>query len=548
MNQLKPQPPFVWPEPRVLEGISDYEHQPPFDDLVQKSHFLFGIVSALTVQGIDVLKTWMEDNTDLKVSFIVMVYPACATKKTDLLQLLELVEHTLPRLSVHVWPMKLVTDRATNTLCCLGPDADAVHIFTGSSEDFGLALTNDGQINFVFRADPVLVEGFKRYFDLMWANSPEITAKRVVSIPYLILPEGTEEAARLWQDYMDDCVNPGESADTHAVVNPDTGDVEIKNKDGNEVTPPTEDGGLKKLDQLAEFVARLYKKGSLVSVDKLSRIPPLDAPVDPNIFGDIPDLQKGNVSRKVSMRVSIIDEKTLKEIDKRRQGLRALLAKFTFGIADNMRWMPDTARGLFESELKRVNNEGQTLISVLLEGGIDKFIEAKRPALVKDINAMYTELGRNGHVTEDVIIRVVENLKERLVKAQSANFMPKLTYSVIEFTSTDNPTASPWGQAYSLLADVIIFPRKAMTDNFFLRGIKVPEEDLIEAMNVADDILLQGNEGRGIKDRCRTELDLLSRVELASLESRERCELVYRILSGDKIEDIDKELKGKESK
>ena len=178
-----------------------------------------------------------------------------------------------------------------------------------------------------------------------------------------------------------------------AHVDPVTGDIKVHSEDGREVTPPTEELGLAKLDQLAEQMARLYDKGALVSIDKLSRIPPLDAPLNPSLFGDTSELHKGNVTRKVIMRVSIIDEKTLKEIDKRRQGLRTLLTKFTFGLADNIRWMPITARKLFESEVNRVNEEGQKLILDLLSGDVDAFIDAKRAALVADINGMYAELG-----------------------------------------------------------------------------------------------------------------------------------------------------------
>ena len=546
---LKPEAPFIWPDPRVLMKMCDYEHYPPFSALALKSNYLFGIVTALTTQGIDILKAWMEGNANLKVDLIVMVYPACATKQADLYRLLELVEYNTPRLSVHVSPLEKVTDRATNTLCCLPPDTDVVYILTGAGEDFGFAPVNDGHINFAFQGDPILVEGFRRHFDLLWAHTCKITDKGVALIPDLVLPEGTKEAAEQWRRYIDDCINQDEKEEeTHAEVNPVTGDVVIVDDEGNEVPPPTADGGLKKLDQLAEFVARLYEKGSLVSVDKLSKIPPLDAPLDPNIFGDVSELQRGNVKRKVSMRVSIIDEQTLREIDKRRQGLRALLAKFTFGLADNMRWMPHAARGLFELELKRINDEGQKLISVLLEGGIDKFIDAKRSALLKDINAMYAELGRTGQVTEDVMIQVIENLKERLIKAQSGNFMPKLTYSAIKFIQTDNPAASPWGQAYSFLADIAAFPREALTDNYFFRGLKVRQNELIEVMNVSDDVICRDLQARGIMDRCKADIGLISRIENAAMDARDRCELIKRILVGDPIEIIDKEIGKKELK
>ena len=66
---------------------------------------------------------------------------------------------------------------------------------------------------------------------------------------------------------------------------------------------------------------------------------------------------------------------------------------------------------------------------------------------------------------------------------------------------------------------------------------------LIEAMNVADDALCRDLRNRGIKDRCRDDLDLLSRIEKEPLESRQRCELARRVLSGDSIAAIDETLK-----
>jgi hypothetical protein len=546
MNPLNPEPPFVWAEPRVIENICAYEHQPPYGELALASLSMFGLVSALTERGADLLKTWLELNPKLQARLIVMVYPTCATRRADLSQLFDLADSRRDRLSVHIYPLERVTDRGTNALCFLETDSEAVHLAIGPSEDFALDPRQDGHLNFVFRPDPALVESFKRYFDWLWANSREITEKGVAQIPDLVLPEGTEEGARMWREYINDFME-GPIPDVLAQVDPDTGDVTFRSGDDQEVPTPSEELGLEKLDQMAETMARLYGKGALVSIDKLSRIPPLDAPLDPNLFGDAPELHRGNVTRKVSMRVSVIDEKTLKEIDKRRQGLRTLLAKFTFGLADNMRWMPDTARQLFEAELKRVNEEGQKLIADLLKGDVAAFIEAKRPALVEDINAMCVELGTARQVTEKVIERVVASLKQRLDKAHTANFLPKLSYSLISFSRTDSALASPWGQAFSLLADIVTFPRKALTDRFFFSGLKVEEDDLIEAMNVADDALCRDLRARGIKSRCKEELELLSKIEKASIESRDRCELVWQILGGDSIEKIYQTLEGKEA-
>jgi hypothetical protein len=152
---------------------------------------------------------------------------------------------------------------------------------------------------------------------------------------------------------------------------------------------------------------------------------------------------------------------------------------------------------------------------------------------------MYTALGRPGQVTNDDIERIVDNLKDRLNKAQSANFMPTLSYSVVSFVSTENASASPWGQAFSFLADAAAYPRNAVANSFFFRGLKVSDDELIDAMNVADDTLCRDLRTRGIKDRCNTELELLDRIEKASTESRKKCEMVARLLDGDSIKAID---------
>ena len=189
----------------MIEGMSSYEHQPPFGELALASHSLFGIMSALTARGIDVVDSWLQRNAGLRACLIVVVYPACATREADLARLLDLVGRRSDRLSVHLRPLERSTDRATNALCFLTPESDAVHVVTGPSEDLGLEARYDGHANFVFRADPALVEAFKRYFDWLWANSPAISATGVTKIPHLVLPEGTEEGASLWRAYVQGC-------------------------------------------------------------------------------------------------------------------------------------------------------------------------------------------------------------------------------------------------------------------------------------------------------------------------------------------------------
>lgn len=546
---LVPESPFVWPEPRVLEGLCRYDSDPPISDPAARSRALFGFLSALTSAGVAELQSWLERNADLKMSLILHVYPASSTCPRDLERLCQVVRDRAPRLNVHLLPLRSVSDREPNALAFVEADTESVHLALGSDENLGLDNHNDHRLNAVFRADPALVEGFRRSFDYYWSKTTDVTSPGAVAIPELVLPEGTAEAAQQWRAYVDRCLSPmaaDAATGLNARVDAQTGEVSLVTATAEPVDSPTETLGLPKPDALADRVARLYLRGLLVSIDKLTRIPPLDAPLDPGIFGDSSEMQRGNVTRKVSMRVSVIDEKTLKDIDRRRQGLRTLLAKFTFGLADNMRWMPATARPLFEAELNRLNNEGQKLIADLLKGDVEAFVHGKRETLVADLNTMHRELGRAGKVTDDVIQRVIQNLIDRLTRVLGANFMPTLSYSTISFVGTHRVLISPWGQALSLLMDVAAFPRKALTDRFFFNGLKIGEDDLIDAMNVADDALCRDLRARGIKDRCKSELGLLARIEKASLDARARCELACRLLDGESAEAIDAALKEKD--
>src|SRR5215475_9141391 len=64
--RLTPEPPFIWPEPRILAGISAYTSVIPFEHLAHRADALLGIVAALDGQGIDHLERWLEHNDGLQ--------------------------------------------------------------------------------------------------------------------------------------------------------------------------------------------------------------------------------------------------------------------------------------------------------------------------------------------------------------------------------------------------------------------------------------------------------------------------------------------------
>jgi hypothetical protein len=545
MTIINQKVPFIWPSPPLHEEPSIYQQSPPFGDLVLAATWLFGVVPALTSRGIQVLEDWLEGNVDLKVSIVVVVYPACAAQQADLDRLRATVRGYANRVFVRILPLEQVTDRSINVLCFSAKESDSITMAIGPSENLGLDPWGRGHLNFLFRADPPLMEVFRTNFDSIWASAFDVETAGATEIPDLILPGGSVEAAQAWRSYLNEIRSAPPDifpATTNDLVIVESGDHLAQSPDTEAIQSPTEQLGIRALDPLGAFMADLYNKGSLVSIDKLSKIPPLDAPLAPNLFGDSSELRSGSVTRKVNMRVSVIDDKTLKALEACRSALRTLLTKFTFGLADNMRWMPNLARKLFEAELARANEEGLKLISDLLKGDLDAFLRGKREKLVFDLNEIYLRLGKPGHLTPEIIDKVIESLRVRLTKAQQSDFMPKITYSSISFSSTEGPFSSPWAQAYSLLSDIAAFPRKANTDSFFFRGVKTSRQELLSAMDVLSDAILCDSKTFEVEDRSKLELALLAAIERAAIDSKTRCTLVRQIIEGAPASGIQEEL------
>lgn len=522
MPGLQPEPPFLWPEPRVLVGHHTYLNRTAVEQLCASAEAMFGLVTALTESGIALLESTFDSNPSLRCRLVISVYPTCRTGEHDLERLREMVRAHDSRLDARVRPYPSVTDRPTNAFCLKKPGGDTF-IAIGPSENLGLDHAPEGKIDFVFRAEASLVETFRRYFDWLWANSAELDSTRVIQIPALVLPEGTAAAQEAWDRYLAACAAAtGIEVQQHATVDPDTGEVVVEES-------ATETIGIEKLDPFTDEVARIYDRGSLVSIDKYGRTPPLDAPLNPAWFGDEAETHRGAITRKVTMRVSIIDEGTLKEIEKRRKGIRNLLNRFSLALADNMRWMPSAAQPLFEAELHRLNEEGRGLLEKLFHGDVAAFVSGKRDAVRHDLEAMGKELGRDV-ARENVIDQVMNRFKERLSSAATGSLLPSVTYSAITFKPTASNNSSPWGQAYTLLHDLARFPRRAITDPFFFRGLRVNEEDLLDAMNVADDALHV--ESRATKVRCMEELELLDRIHELDGDAMRRCRLVFQVIRG----------------
>lgn len=159
-------------------------------------------------------------------------------------------------------------------------------------------------------------------------------------------------------------------------------------------------------------LASLIDKGHLVSIDKSTRLPPLEVPVKPKWFGLETLRQIGTVRREVSYRISLLRQDELKSLENRRKKMGELLDVFTFSLADGQRWMPSSAEELFRHENERVNGEAKGILAKLIAGDLTQFMAGRRTAVAEDANfAMTVGLRSNTGIYGKVAPEIRETAK-----------------------------------------------------------------------------------------------------------------------------------------
>lgn len=307
---------------------------------------------------------------------------------------------------------------------------------------------------------------------------------------------------------------------------------------------PTRDLGLAPLGKLERRIMELYEKGMLVTVDKYSRTPPLDVPIKPEWLG-IEKLRRiGAASRRVEYRLSLFDGATLRRLDALRNRAHDLLSKFSYALADGQRWMPVSARRLFEAALEDANKEALQEITKVIRGSLEDFFKERTETVIRDLEILYQEFHPGEPLPRDVKENVLNELKNRLKKIPRDRFLPQVTYAKIRFLppageeEEDKGWQSTWGQALRLLYSIAEYPRKAITDPYYLRGIMVDLDELLKAMDVCDDAIvrewsLRRSDILDLELRALNELDRLKAIiSKHDMSAREKCEEILQVIEG----------------
>jgi hypothetical protein len=545
---LDPTPPFVWPDPRVLAGSHEYQHATPIQPLLERARAVAGIVSGVDATG----ARWLAElirTRSLGCRLIFNVWPACPTGRDVLHDLAELQTASRSQPSVtpgttpvefRLLPADQVVESPPNALCVVDPD-DRVWLATGSAFNFGLGAGPFAGFNVVLAAEPMLGDAWRRWFDWMWWAAVPM-AHETISIPHLVPARGTTEAADTWQAYLTRCRQTragGEGlGDVKITVDPDSGEVTATGPAGTSNPSPADSVGLPKSDPLVERIARLYERGALATIDKSTRVPPLVVPIKAEVFGTPSHRQVGVGARRTEYRFTILQDTDSQELERIRRSAGELLTRFSFQLAEGVRWMPLAARPLFEAELKRANERGKTRLEEVVGSDVDGFVRGRRDQVRQAASEFYRELNPGRDAPESIVDEILQQGTERLKTAVSGSFLPRVTHALIRFdVGKDSTWISRWGQAATLLNEVAAFPRRALTDRFFLQGLDVDEDKLLEAMDVCRDVIVQASGSRGVKNRARDELTVLGRLNGSGLEARQRCELLLDLMAGEDITD-----------
>jgi len=525
--------PFVWPEPRVSSGVGSYETALPFEQTARASLAVFGVVSAIDKKAVNWMEGYLADSSGTKLRLVISIHPTCRTLEADLHHLLRLVERHGDRAAFKVFPEVSLLDRSSNLLCFCGADGDAA-VSVGPTENMGFAAASPSQANLASVVTAATFEACRKWFDYLWGIAGPLRPDIATSMPNLVLPEGDIEATRLWEDYRRRCL-VHESATEHpvrAMVDPESGEVVLVDQNDKPVASPTEAIGVPKLEPLSEYVARVFELGALVSVDKSTRIPPLEAPVKPEWFGVDSFRQTGMVRAQTSIKVAPFDEATLKKIDRLRRVSGELLPRYSFALADGVRWMPKQAIPLFETALKAANEDAKKLLGETMGDGIQAFLASQRERIRNDAQRMYEVFHPGGKIPDNAVSNIMNELEVRLDKTKADKLIPKVAYSPVAFNpSQKSEWSSPWGQAFALLKGIAEFPREAMTNRFFWQGIRTDEDALIKAMNVAGDYLVEEYGGRKAKQRAEVELELIKQLEDASGDALAKCRALWVLIT-----------------
>jgi len=533
------EPPSLWPSFSNNEELSCRTVQPPWVGLVAEDTSLIGVVWGLDDLGVRLLFALVEKTyPSIKAKLVVAVYAASPTTAAVLRSLSEIPALGSGRVEIGVIAVSLTSDAAAMTaLCFLATKSGRSHFWIGNSGNLGCGTTGDGHLNLLFEAQRTLVDQWMDWFASLWTCCAPLTPL-TADVPALVAAKGSEEAAERWRQYERLCRQLGSpekiAAQDEAVApSPERPQVAGQENRRQVVENICHELGVRPPDELQEKVSRLLAKGQVVIIDKSTRTPPLELPVRPELL-DVPASRKvGAWIWRSEFRIPVFDEQESRKLEARRKRLSEIIKRLTYPLADGVRWLPLAAQPLLEREREWAEKEAKDLIRSLIGQGPKECARLQREQIAWGANNIYAGFHPGERLPERSLNLILRDLEDRLRKATEGSFLPKVSYSTLQFSPRpDSEHVSSWAQARTFLAAVAEYGRKAVTEKVHIRGLQIPEEELLEAMDVCGDRILREIRDDKLRHRAKKELLELEEILAEESDDRSKCGRIPRLIEG----------------
>lgn len=540
-RHLSIQPPFLWPEAMVLAGVANYREVPPFAQFVRGADLISGVLVDVADKTIEWLDELVRRKPSKRVRLVIVVSEACPTRENHLRAILELQRNSAEllgkTLDIRLLPITGVYGEDCGH-AVLPPTTIQAHDTTsgetvtciGSVGDSGHGPLFAGSLNLVFRSDHTLRDAWRKWFQYLTCLATPLSDKSC-RIPPLVPPEGTEEAAIAWREFVDLCDQDVEQTKAPE-VDPETGEV-VADSDGNE--PDPWDGGDTAVEALAAVFHRIYEAGYLVTVDEGTRIKPFKIPVKAALLGQQSQRNIGNLTQTQAFSLSVLDLPDEKELEKCRK-ITDAMDLLSLPLSKGNRFLPKSAKDLLDREIEDRNSRAKKALKEALGGDdVDAFIKNRMESIKKDLDQMYRELGQGDAVPEDKLEAVLDVIKTRLESALNERITPSVVYNQIAAPALDQSSPPEnWSQPLSILQHAAGQIRKSLTDSYFPRNFSktsFTEEECLNASNLFGDLLLEKPDRR----RAEEEQILIAKVIDSDALPREKCAQVWNLVAKGKV-------------
>jgi hypothetical protein len=138
-------------------------------------------------------------------------------------------------------------------------------------------------------------------------------------------------------------------------------------------------------------------------------------------------------------------------------------------------------------------NEARELIEGLVGNSASEFAKWRRANIERDATATYKEAHPEAdRLPQGTLNLILRDLEVRLAKATDGEFLPKVSHTSVQSSSrADGAHIAEWAQGRPLLAAMAEYLSRAITESGHLRGHQIAEEDLLKALDVCGDSILQ---------------------------------------------------------